>query len=215
MATSIRGLVQRAQTILQDANGTRWDEAELLGWFNDGRRELSVYRPTEFARRTAVVLEAGTLQRLPVGAFLLLRVAANLRSTSPRIAGRVVTQVERRILDAMHPGWEDTEVFPEAAEVRHYCYDDNEPLAFSVFPANDGTGQVELLACFEPGTATSVDTATGVRDVFNNALLDYMLYRAFDKDSDHPGNAERSAKHYAAFTAAIGASSTTQGGVQE
>lgn len=210
MATLIRGLIERAQTILQDALGTRWDGVELLRWFNDGRRELSVYRPAEFSRRVPLTLEPGTLQQLPVGAFLLQRVNCNLRSISPRIAGRVITQVERRILDAMHPGWEDTEVFPQATEVRHFCYDGDEPLLFSVFPANDGVGRVELTACFAPEEAPTADAPIGVRDVFANALLDYMLYRAFDKDSDHPGNAERSAKHYSSFAAAIGASGMTQ-----
>ena len=214
MATLIRGLIDRAQTILQDAAGTRWPRPELLGWFNDGRRELAVHRPTEFSKRVPLTLAAGSLQQLPAGAFLLQRININLRSTAPRVAGRTVTAVERRILDAMHPGWEDTTVFPETPEVLHYCYDEAEPLVFGIFPPNDGTGSVELTACFEPGDESSEDTPIGVRDVFANALLDYMLFRAFDKDSDHPGNAERSAKHYAAFAAAVGISGMAQTGVE-
>ena len=128
--------------------------------------------------------------------------------------GRIRRDVEQRILDAMHPRWEDTEVFAESAEVLHYCYDDSEPLAFTVFPSNDGTGLVELTACFEPVAATSDSEQIGVRDLFANALLDYMLFRAFDKDSDHPGNAERSAKHYAAYAAAVGVAGTAQTGAQ-
>lgn len=212
MALQISGLISRAQKILQDALGTRWDGGELLGWFNDGRRELAVYRPGEFARRVAVTLNAGTLQQLPEGAFLLLRVACNLRSTSPRLPGRVVTSVERRILDSLNPGWEDPDVVALAREAKHFCYEPEEPRVFHVYPGNDGYGIVEAIFAMLPAEETNPNAPLGVRDVFGNALLDYMLYRAFNKDADHPGNAERAAAHYASFSAAMGITGAVQAG---
>jgi hypothetical protein len=204
MAVLISGIIRRAQRILQDVLGTRWDEPELIDWFNDGRRELAVVRPSEFATRLAVSLAEGTLQQLPANVFQLLRVDCNLLSVSPRLAGRAVTMVERRVMNMMHPRWQEAEAFPFAAQAKHYVYESTEPTTFHVFPGNDGTGTVEVSAAVLPADAVASTEPIGVRDIYANALLDYVLYRAFAKDADHPGNAERSAGHYAAFSSALG-----------
>ena len=98
MAVRVSGLVRRAQRILQYALGTRWDELELLDWFNDGRRELAVIKPAEFAVRLPVELVTGALQQLPAQAFQLLRVDCNLLSVTPRVPGRALSIVERRVM---------------------------------------------------------------------------------------------------------------------
>lgn len=210
MPVQISGLIRRAQRILQDVTGTRWDEPELLDWFNDARRELAVIKPAEFAVRSAVDLEVGTLQTLPDGAFQLLRVDCNLLTVNPRLPGRTVTIVDRRVMSAMHPRWQEDEAFPFEPQAKHYVYDDTEPTVFHVFPGNDGTGAVEVSVAVLPDDATAATETIGVRDIYANALLDYVLYRAFSKDADHPGNAERASGHYAAFASAVGAKSAME-----
>lgn len=211
MAVLISGLLRRAGRILQDVAGVRWDESELLDWFNDARRELAVAKPAEFAVRLPVALTEGTLQVLPAGAFQLLRVDCNLLSVTPRQPGRALSIVDRRVMNAMHPRWQENEAFPFAAQAKHYVYDDSEPGTFHVFPGNDGTGAVEVSVAVLPTDAGSPAENIGVRDIYANALLDYVLYRAFAKDNDHPGNAERSGAHYAAFVSAVGTKSMTEG----
>jgi hypothetical protein len=59
---------------------------------------------------------------------------------------------------------------------------------------------------------TSVDNSSpsaifgtiSVPDIYVNALQDYMLYRAFAKDSEYAGNSARAQNHYAAFANALG-----------
>lgn len=210
MAVLISGLLRRAGRILQDVTGVRWDEPELLDWFNDARRELAVVKPAEFAQRLPVQLVAGTLQSLPAEAFQLLRVDCNLITVDPRLPGRVLTVVDRRVMNTMHPRWQEDEAFPFESQAKHYVYDDAEPNTFHVFPGNDGTGAVEVSAAVLPDDADNANQPIGVRDIFANALLDYVLYRAFAKDADHPGNAERSGGHYAAFASAVGAKSSIE-----
>lgn len=43
-----------------------------------------------------------------------------------------------------------------------------------------------------------------IPDIFANTLLDYMLYRAYLKDSEYAGNAQRAQAHYGAFATALG-----------
>lgn len=204
MPAQISAVLQRAQVILQDVLGTRWDEPELLNWFSDGRREIATVRPTEFSKRVVVPLARGALQAVPAEAFQLIRVDCNVSSGSERLIGRVVTPVERRILDAMEPSWQDGKRVPYTAVARHYAYDLNEPMAFYVYPGNNGTGAVDAVVAVLPADAASAAEPLGVRAVFANALLDYVLYRAFSKDSDHATNAARAKEHYANFAALVG-----------
>lgn len=212
MAARIGAVIRRVQQILQDAPGTRWGEPELLDWFNDGRRELAVLKPAEFSKRVAVPLAYGTMQSLPADAFQLMRVDCNLTTSSPRVPGTAVYPVDLRVLNAVHPGWQDTALFPFARDVVNYAYDPDEPAIFHVFPGNDGTGLVELTAAVLPEDAVAVDEPLGVRDVLLNAMVDYVLYRAFSKDADFSGNGERAASHYAMFASAIGVRRTSEGG---
>ncbi|MCK7581011.1 MAG: hypothetical protein MZV65_38935 [Chromatiales bacterium] len=41
-------------------------------------------------------------------------------------------------------------------------------------------------------------------DIYANAILDYVLYRAYSKDAEYAANAQRAALHYQAFTNALG-----------
>jgi len=41
-------------------------------------------------------------------------------------------------------------------------------------------------------------------DVYSNSILDYILYRSYQKDSEFAGNAERSMMHYRSFANALG-----------
>lgn len=41
-----RTVIEKVQTILQDKTGVRWPaEDELLGWLNDGQREVVIFKP--------------------------------------------------------------------------------------------------------------------------------------------------------------------------
>jgi hypothetical protein len=51
----------------------------------------------------------------------------------------------------------------------------------------------------------SSSTADTIRvdDHYANAMLDYMLYRAYSKDADYAANGERAVGHYNAMQAAL------------
>jgi hypothetical protein len=204
MPAQISDVLHRAQVILQDVLGTRWDEPELLNWFSDGRREIATVRPTEFSKRVAIPLARGALQAVPEEAFQLIRVDCNVTVGGVRTAGRAVTPVERRILDAMEPAWQDATRVPFTTVARHYAYDLNEPMAFYVYPGNTGQGAVEATIAVLPADAEAANEPLGVRAVFANALLDYVLYRAFSKDADHTANMARAREHYGNFAALVG-----------
>lgn len=220
MASSI---ISRAQTIVQDETGVRWPYAELLGWLNDGQREVAIYKPSATAQNMAVMLQQGTLQQIPAGGLALLRVIRNLRTPvgNPRIGGRACRLVSRDVLDAQHPDWHTPEVFPYKKEVKHFCFDETDPTHFYTFPGNDGTGAVEAVVSMSPQDLTipsgadrnslaSYNIEVGVPDIYANCLLDYVLFRAYSKDADYAGNAERSGTHYTLFVNTLTAKTTNE-----
>lgn len=218
MAVLASDIIDRAQTIVQDKTGVRWPYQELLQWLNDGQREVAIHKPSATAQNEVIQLQPGTLQSIGDGGLCLLRVIRNLKTPVglPRIGGRAVRIVSREVLDAQHPGWHDPEVFPYTKEVKHFCFDEADPTHFYVFPGNDGQGALEVVVSKSPAdvvVASGTDSNNlsayrlpiTVPDIYSNVLLDYVLFRAYSKDADYAGNAERSAHHREVFTTSLGA----------
>jgi hypothetical protein len=202
-----------------DATNVRWPLSELRLWLNDALREITLIKPTAFSSSFVFLLSQGSYQRIPDAYISVLRVTTNLKdvSVAPRNPGRAIRAVSREMLDAQNPSWQDRAVNRPTREVRSVVYDDNEPLAFWVYPPNDGTGIVDVIATQVPAGVPAVvspaDPAdinqydvnlTDVSNIYSNTILDYMLYRAYSKDSQFAGSAQRAAAYYAQFSQSLG-----------
>lgn len=211
MAFQAAAIFYRVGRIIQDETNVRWPLTELVDWANDGLREIVLQKPNAKSSTVVIELEEGTYQQLPGSYMTLLRVVRNLKSasTSPREGGRVVRVVSRDILDSQRSYWHDTSITPSTKEVKHVTFDIADPKAFYVFPPNNGTGYVEAivsvipnpipLASPDPEDITGYAVEVDIGDVYQNALMDYILYRAYSKDAQFAGNSARAAAHYQAF----------------
>lgn len=192
MTAFVDPLLQRAGILLQDVAHVRWPLVELLGWLNDGQREVVLRKPNANVVNVKVPLGQGTKQSLPDNGVQLIDVVRN-------VPGNAVRQVARAILDAQNQGWHGQ---PAAAAVQHYCYAPLDPKHFYVSPPNNGNGAVELVY-----SATPVDALLGgvlsLDDIYQSALLDYVLYRAYSKNAE-AADAQRLMVHYAAFDRSLG-----------
>jgi hypothetical protein len=214
MPVQVRDVLLRSQKLIQDETGIRWPLPELACWFNDGTREVAIHKPSASARSVLLPLVRGTRQTIPAGALMLLRVIRNLKDGSideARLGGRSVRIVNRDVLDTQHPSWHDADVASFAKQVKHFVFDESDPTAFYVYPGNDGQGQVEALVSHSPTpVATTGETLDDyavdlpLPDVYANAVLDYVLYRAYSKDASFAENMERANAHYNAFATSIG-----------
>ena len=191
-------IVNRARKILQDTTtgGTRWLDAELLDWINDAQREVVLLKPNAYSTVEDLTLIAGTRQSLPASGLLLLSL---VRNTS----GRAVRRVDRNILDSENPVWHSSTA---SATVEHYVFDEDSPTTFWVFPPqpNSGFGVVELIMSTAPADLGSLGAVITLNDIYANVILDYLLYRAYSKDTDYAGNGQRAANHYQAFNNSLG-----------
>ncbi|CAB4155052.1 hypothetical protein UFOVP653_65 [uncultured Caudovirales phage] len=190
-------VIEKVQTVLQDATGVRWSDVELLGWLNDGQRDVVLYKPNAYVKNLAVLLVPGTKQSLPSDGVQLVNIVRNmgLNGTTP---GRAVRIAQQEMLDARVPNWHAATA---AAEVQHYIYSVLDPKTFYVYPPSTGTGYVEAVYGAEPPDA-SLGGSIALDNIMQTALIDYMLYRAFSKDTEF-ADQSRATTHFNAFVSAV------------
>jgi hypothetical protein len=193
---SAQSIVDRARHILQDttSGGTRWLDDELMKWLNDAQREIVLLKPNAYSSVENLNLASGSRQKLEDGGLLLLSVVRNA-------TGRAVRRVDRNILDSENPDWHETAA---QSSVEHYIFDEDAPTVFWVYPQNNGAGTVEIIVSKSPNDVPSIGSSIVLNDIYMNVILDYILYRAYSKDTDYAGNTQRASTHYSAFNNSLG-----------
>tara|TARA_R100001460_G_scaffold7255_7_gene18659 strand:+ start:377 stop:1120 length:744 start_codon:yes stop_codon:yes gene_type:complete len=212
MAGTLTGanLLARVKDILQDTTSVRWPEAELLRYINDAQREIVNYRPESSATTSNVQLVTGTKQSLPSGGLRLIKLTRNMSSAASNATGkRAIRIVNVDILNTQEPDWNDPTVSGDAAHgsvVKHYIFDDDDPRNFYVYPgvANGQNAFVEIVFSNSPTDLANASATISVDDIYANAIMDYVLFRAYQKDSEYAGNAQRAGTHYQLFLNCLG-----------
>lgn len=219
-SVTAQAIFTRVSRVLLDVDYTRWTLPELLDWLNDGIREVILQKPSAYSTTTTIMLDEGTLQAVPAASLGLLRVIRNLippqaGQTAP-VGGRVIRMVSREVLDTQSPDWHDPTITREKDVVKHVVFDEANPYAFYVYPPNTGKGMIEVILANEPAPmavidgddttdiASYSDLTIPIPDIYVNALVDYVLYRAYIKDASFAGNTQRAALHYQQFANSLG-----------
>lgn len=211
MATvKVVDLIVRAQTLLQDEDSVRWTVTELQYWLNDGYRDVLNLRPDSNTLTGEFTCVAGPRQVLTTtfpNASRLVSVIRNTATTSNKYGVRLVN---KRTLDDQRKGW-----YAETptVSIEEYMFDPRQPREFLVYPPATTAARLEVTYAQIPtphtlseSQLTNTATAETIRidDSFANALLDYVLYRAYSKDAEQQGNAARAVAHFQAFQNSLG-----------
>ena len=211
MAGTLTGanLLSRIKDILQDTTSVRWPEAELLRYVNDAQREIVNYRPESSATTANVQLVTGTKQTLPSGGLRLIKVTRNMSDTSGGATGkRAIRIVNVDILNTQEPNWHDASAATGDAahgtNVKHYIFDEDDPKNYYVYPGVAGNAYVEIVYSNSRTDLANTSAVISVDDIYANAIMDYVLFRAYQKDSEYAGNAQRAGTHYQLFLQCIG-----------
>lgn len=210
-------LLDRAATLLLDDGFDRWTTSELQYWLNDGYRELLNLRPDANTVSTEFTCQVGSRQVLSYAdASRLMTVSHNTASISKKYS---VDLVSRTSLESQRRGWRNE---TPTVNIEQYVFDPREPLEFEVYPPASAAARLWIKYAAFPAAHTLTDeqlanlnTAEVIRvsDSFANALLDYILYRAYSKDGED-GNAGKAAAYYGAFRTAIGEKSQSDAASQ-
>lgn len=216
MTFTAQDVLGRVATLLLDPSNKRWPLVELLNWLNDGLREVSSLAPQAVSKTVVLSLVAGTRQTLPDTATSLLRTFCNATAAGDVVSarGKAITSVDRTMLDAMIPGWQDTATLPFTAEVAHVIDDPDSPRKYMVCPGNTGTGKIEAEVASRhavlatPGSPTQIASyGTLIVDLDGmhlTAMVNFVMSKALLKDINVPNAAARSQAHYAQYAQSFG-----------
>jgi hypothetical protein len=204
MSVTAQSVVDRAEFIFQDTSNIRWTAAELILWLNDAQREIALFKPDATATNTTITLATGTKQSIPAGGNRLLKVIRNMSAASGGTGKTAIRLVSRDALDTQEPNWHDPTVAGYSKHtniVKNYMYSEEDPRHFYVYPGVAGSAYIELVYSANPATI-AIDANLGVPDVFANAVLDYVLYRGYMKETE-TASQQRAATHYQLFLASV------------
>lgn len=206
-------VMRRVEITMNDEDAIRWTRAEKCMWINDALRTIRTLKPDAFERDAVLPLVSGVRQELPASYDRILRVLGNAATanSSPR-KRRTVTVVSRDLLDAAVPGWRDP--VKRTQQVQHVILDENDPRHYDVYPANDGTGALHAAVAAaheelthagpDPEDLAAYDIELPVRDLYANAVVYYVQYRAYTKDSTFSGPINRATQFYQLFLGELG-----------
>ena len=169
-------IIDEASTLLLDATNHRtWPLVELRGYLNEALRATAFVKPDMYTVQTSFTPAAGVLQTLPSDGIALLDITQNLTGRK-----RNVTQVDEGLLEEANRFWPAA---TQQAEVEHFTADPRNPRRFRVFPPADGTGSVQILYGAVPPQINYDDEDIAVPDSYQTALIDFVLSRAYAKNS--------------------------------
>lgn len=203
-----RDVLKSAQRILNDQSNLTWTMDEMVSWLNAAQRSVVLLRPDASSDIKQITLGEGALQTLPDGSIRLLDVRCN-------VGGRACTYVEKSALDSYDPSWRTAT--PDSTVV-HWLYDDRVPLRFEVYPPQPASGQgtIEISRSTCPTDCTlvnvngeSVDSVIGIPDIFEEALVDYCVYRCYSKDAEYTVRGGKAEMTYQSFLQRLGFQLTT------
>lgn len=208
-------LLARIRDTLQDTTSVRWSDAELRRYTNDAQREIVNFKPEASAKTANIALVVGTKQTLPTEGLRLIKITRNMSSAASNATGkRAVRLVNADILNTQDPDWHDptaTGSSTHGTVVKNYIFDEDDPRNFYVYPGASSTSTfLEVVYSKSPTDLTSGSSTIDIDDTYGNAIVDFVLYRAYLKDAEYAGNAQRAGTHYQLFQASVGQGAQAQ-----
>lgn len=196
MATTVYTLLERVKLQLMEetggTDGIRWRNAELVDWLTEFYLLACLHLPGKFSERFEFVCVAGTRQTIPDTVSLLLEITRNLDGDM-----MALSKVERSHLDSTRRRWHAER---STLEQELWCFDDQMPREFFVYPPAKAGSKLELYGSVLPG-AHVVEDYTGATELVRcpeellPAALDYILSRCYSKDSEDQINTSREQNH--------------------
>ena len=198
--TTVSDLVDRVLTQLYEATDSpiHWSRDEITHAINEAvgvihRAGLNSQTNADvldsFYVTKSVSLDAGTKQTLPAsgaekGAQFVMVHSVN---------NRAVTSFSPRAMDAVKPSW----VTSTGQQPRQFARD-RDVRIFWVYPGARSGDTAEIAYIREPEALAEGDAAP-FESKYDQALIDFALYRAYSKDTEYAGQDGRAAAHYSAF----------------
>lgn len=183
---------------------TRWPLINLFEYTTEALEQIAVVKPELFVEIKVVQLRLGAEQIIPDSFGKLLDIPVNINSDGTR--GSDILEASFLLMR----GFNKPICQNGGAKVGSYMVNPRNPRGFIVSPpaASYPPQYVQLMG---QGRVKAVTATTerlympggAVEDYFN-CLLDWVLYRAFMKDTESQSSLQRANIHYKAFFTGLG-----------
>lgn len=194
-------ILTQVNDLLNDEDFFRWTKPELLRYFNAAQKAILLRRPDAYTIDVDdFTCISGTKQKLPDDSHRLIDVPRNF------VSGRAITGPhERSLLDDSYPTWfagNDA----ESAEL--FIYDERNPKTFYIYPGVVAGTKLTIVISKVPPITTleqnNDDQVIALDDIYENAIIEWILYRCYSKDAEYASNSSKALMHLNAFKAQIG-----------
>lgn len=206
MAT-VQDLLDKFQFVTQDDGSVRWTTKEAVLWLNEAYQQIVIVRPDAGAQSAEVTLAEGYRQRLDDAASINLPDAHSVLDVTATAGDRprAIRQTEQGTLDGLIPDWRRRR---PTSLLERWAFDDRNPREFVVYPPAETGTTVEIIYSQAPAGHDPDSGAVGADEIklpsaYEPAILDYMLYRAYNKDADSQANSNRAVAHFQAFVGGL------------
>jgi hypothetical protein len=199
-------IISRARGILNDTDSTSytWSNADLLSYLNAAQRNIVFLKPETYIENEVVQLAAGTKQDVTDG-IGLIKLTRNMGTGSTPGAPIFLVPMEQfnYIVAGFHTA-------TASATVEVYAYDKDDPAHYYVYPPQPSTpGYVEEIHIGLPSNLSETSDAIILADIYEDALLNYILYRAYSREVDQFSSQE-SQKYYGLYLNELGIKDTKE-----
>lgn len=188
-------IITSSRYVLNDtATPYRQSDTELLGYVNDGIREVSAIIPEQFiAVGDHVCTASQSEQNFSASVAQSILRVINIKGST------ALTPFDMATMDTFKPGWKsDT-----PAVATQWAQYPGDSLRFFVYPPAPATTQtLSVLYVKVPTPLLIGDSITEVPVAMQVALIDYVIGRASSKD-DETASSGLAAAEYGAFVAKI------------
>lgn len=194
MPITVKNLIDRISRDLIDLRNVRWSRPELIDFMNDAIAAIVIRRP-DLSRATAVVATSSNTVALPADAYQILAVN--------HIDNVAATFVSINKLNQLYPDWRTTEGAP-------VCWTRNEldETTLFLYPAPQAEVNVEVVYS-RSLKVTDESAAFPLSEVYEGVVADFVMYRAYSKDSLNPAEGQKAQLHLQAFATALGDKTAT------
>jgi hypothetical protein len=211
VAFTANDYITEAAELYGDESKVRVDNSAWIRHLNAAIRTLILARPDAGAVVASVQLVAGVKQTLPTAALRLLDIIRNMGADG-LTAGAIVTPSDRQNINYSNLLWP---AGTGETYIENFSYDYQIPRIFYVTPPVSSTTNVyvEMATSQLPTAITATGDDDGIEDIFFEAIVQFMLYKALSVDDENV-EFQKAQVHFQNFTTLLGVevqSSRSQG----
>ena len=190
-------VIAKARQQLNDETETyRWSDPELIGWLDQGQKEVVRLEPTANPVNATISLAEGNLQSIPSDGYGFIKTNANMGSDG-QTPGKIVNMIDRNRIDILMPDWTTA----RASSVIHLACRHENPRKFEVYPKPQTPRHLSITYGQIPATVTQLTDDLTLNDTYESVLLDYILYRTLTGETDEAALLVKGEKYRALFYA--------------